>query len=419
VNLGKEIAAQDLELVLERIIDEVRSVVPRVVVVDSVRTVVRVAREGTPGSMSLADFAATLAQHLAGWQTNAFLVGEYDPANGQDNPVLTVADGVLWLYQCAERNSVVRKMQVVKSRGCAHMPGMHTFRITRDGVVVFPRIPSPSNGDNKPLSKERLSTGIVGLDDMTSGGFVPGDAVLVAGPSGSGKTILGTQFIARGGELDQPGVIVAFEEHPEQYLARAQALGFDLGGMIARGKLEVVFLRPLDLSVDETVLEVQSAVKRVGAQRLVIDSLSGFELALAPTFREGFRESLYRMVGSLTMSGVTVVMTVEVVDAYTELRFSPHAVSFLADDIILQRYVEIRGELRKVMTVVKMRGSAHSTEVREYAIGSGGVVVGACLSDYQGLLTGVASPLIGAQGVRGNGPAAGLGAGMGTVESAE
>ena len=131
----------------------------------------------------------------------------------------------------------------------------------------------------------------------------------------------------------------------------------------------MLYLRPLDLSVDETMEEIASAVKAIGATRVVIDSLLGFELALAPSFREDFRESLYRMVGALVDLGVTVLMTAELVDSYTELRLSPHGISFLTDGIILQRYVELDGELRKVLVVAKMRGFDHSKELRLYDIG--------------------------------------------------
>jgi circadian clock protein KaiC len=160
--------------------------------------------------------------------------------------------------------------------------------------------------------------------------------------------------------------------------------------MVKAGKLEVLYLRPLDLSVDEALLEIQTAVARVKAERLVIDSLAGFELALAPTFREDFRESLYRMVGALTGSGVTVLMTAEVANSFTDLNFSPNLVSFLSDNIILQRYVEIEGVLRKVIAVVKMRGSDHSKELRSYNVGEHGVVIGEGLANYTGIITGVA-----------------------------
>jgi circadian clock protein KaiC len=160
--------------------------------------------------------------------------------------------------------------------------------------------------------------------------------------------------------------------------------------MLGKGLLEVVYLRPLDLSVDEALLEIQAAVKRTNAQRLVIDSLSGFELALAPTFRQDFRESLYRMVGALTGSGVTVFMTTEVAQSFTDLRFSSDLISFLTDDVIVQRYVEIEGEMRKVMNVIKMRGSEHSKALRLYDVTRTGLVVGGALGEYRGIITGVA-----------------------------
>jgi circadian clock protein KaiC len=160
--------------------------------------------------------------------------------------------------------------------------------------------------------------------------------------------------------------------------------------MQRKGLLEVIYLRPLDLSVDEALLEIQASVKRTKAQRLVIDSLSGFELALAPTFREDFRESLYRMVGALTGSGVTVFMTTEVAQSFTDLRFSADLISFLTDDVIVQRYVEIEGQVRKVMSVIKMRGSKHSTELRLYDVTKRGLVVGNSLHEYRGIITGVA-----------------------------
>jgi circadian clock protein KaiC len=127
----------------------------------------------------------------------------------------------------------------------------------------------------------------------------------------------------------------------------------------------------------------------MGAKRAVIDSLSGLELALAPTFRKDFRESLYRMMGALTGLGVTVVATVELEDSYTDLRFSPQGIAFLTDAIIIQRYVEIDGQLRRALSVVKVRASQHSKELREYEIASdGGIVVGRVLKGYDGLLSG-------------------------------
>ena len=135
---------------------------------------------------------------------------------------------------------------------------------------------------------------------------------------------------------------------------------------------------------------ILDAIKRVGAKRLVIDSLVGFEMALAPGFRADFRESLYRMIGALTGAGITILSTVEVEDSFTALQFSHYAISFLTDDIIRLRYVEIDGQLRKVMVVIKMRGGNHSKDIREYVITDKGVVViHPRRTDYSQLVTGI------------------------------
>jgi circadian clock protein KaiC len=135
--------------------------------------------------------------------------------------------------------------------------------------------------------------------------------------------------------------------------------------------------------------EIIDAIHRLKARRVVIDSLSGFELALAPTFREDFRESLYRMLGSLTALGVTVMATVELTDTYTDFRFSPQDVSFLTDAVIIQRYYETEGQLKRLMSVVKVRASQHSKELREYEISAEGLcIMPGSLRQYDGLLSG-------------------------------
>jgi circadian clock protein KaiC len=154
------------------------------------------------------------------------------------------------------------------------------------------------------------------------------------------------------------------------------------------GQVGIIHTRPLDLSIDEMLHELSDAIHRLKASRVVIDSLSGFELALAPTFREDFRESLYRLVAALTGMGVTVMMTAELEDSYTHLQFSPHGTAFLADAIILQRYLEIDGQFKRVIAAVKVRASDHSKDMRLFDIGADGLFVGKRVSGYEGLLTG-------------------------------
>jgi circadian clock protein KaiC len=388
LNLSEEVLEEDLRVVLDRIVAEVERAKPAIIVVDSFRTIsVREPEPEAQERMTLEHFVQRLALHLTSWEVTSFLIGEY-AEHEQRNPVFTVADGVFWLSQVSDRNSVVRKLQVIKTRGRSPMPGLHTFRITDAGLQVFPRIPQ-QQFERRPQSFERLTTGVPGLDEMMGGGIPAGDAVIVAGPAGSGKTTFATQFIAEGLRLDQPGIIVVFEEYPEEYLARAEARNDHIAKMARDGLLRMIYLRPLDLSVDETLAEILDGVKAVGATRVVIDSLSGFEIALAPAFREDFRESLYRLVGALTATGVTVFMTAETIGSFPDVGFTSEKVSFVTDDIIVQRFVEIDGELRRVMAVVKMRGSGHSHEFRTYDVSEKGAVIGGPLRNYEGIITGV------------------------------
>jgi circadian clock protein KaiC len=386
LHVGRELDA-GLDQALARIIKEVEDTSPRLVFVDSFGTVTRKAME--PGQMDLQTFVQRLALHLTGWEATTFLIGEYEPTDGLCDPVFTVADGIIWVSQLTSRNSIVRKVQVVKMRGQGQVPGLHTLKITDAGVRVYPRLPNPDRLVPKSTDhQQRRKTGIAGLDEMLHGGIPSGYSVIVVGPSGSGKSILATQFIRQGVESGEPGVIALFEKRPDEFLTTSPKSD-ELSDLVAAGKLEMLYLRPLDLSVDETMEQIASAVRRVGAKRVAIDSLSGFELALAPSFREDFRESLYRMVGGLVGLGVTVVMTAELVESYTELRLSPHGISFLTDGIILQRYVELEGSLRKLVCIVKMRGFDHDKAMRLYDIGPSGIVVGDGLDDYDGILTGV------------------------------
>jgi circadian clock protein KaiC len=351
-----------------------------------VRKAVAGASEG-----EMQSFIQRLAQFLTSWEATTFLVGEYFPEEMRDNPLFTVADGLFWLSQLTERNSVVRKLQIFKLRGQASVPGLHTFRIGDDGLQAFSRTLGLGGKSIDPLRRRRrLSVGIPELDKMMNGGLLEGDSLLVAGPSGTGKSAMATQFIAEGLRHGEPAIIVLFEERPQQYTDRAANLSLQLKSPQEKGKLEMLYLRPLDLSVDEITQAILDAVKRVGAKRLVIDSLVGFEMALAPGFREDFRESLYRMIVALTGAGVTILNTVEVEDNFTALQFSHYAISFLTDDIIRLRYVEIDGQLRKMLVVIKMRGGNHSKDIREYVITKKGmVVIQPRTTDYERLTTGI------------------------------
>ncbi len=387
VNLSDEVASGDFARVLARISGEVEAAGAALVFVDSFRSVMREAGQQPQGGLSPQQFVQQLGIRLSSWQATTFLVGE--SLTGIDtHPVFTVADGILALQQSVHRNSMVRMIQVLKLRGQATSPGVHTFRITTRGIEVFPaaviRDDNGAAAEANPVrrSESRLAMGVPRLDEMLGGGLPAGYSLLVAGPSGSGKTVLATSFLVEGVRLGEPGVIVAFEQTPSQSRTHT------IDDMVRAGCIGLINTRTLDLSIDEIVQHLSHLIRQMKATRVVIDSLSGFELAVAPTFRQDFRESLFRMVAALASLGVTVLMTSELEDRYTDLRFSPYGSAFLTDAIIVQRYIEVESRLQRVMAVVKLRGSDHSNEIRKFEITEHGIVIGDPVLEYQGLLGG-------------------------------
>ena len=383
INLADDALAGDLSQVLRRIAAEVQAHAPGLVFVDSFRSVALAGRtEGDP-QHGLQQFVQQLCVLLTTWQATTFLVGEFF-SEDDANPVFTVADGLIWLRQSVQRNSMVRKLEIRKMRGQPTLPGLHTFRIAAPGIQVFAPASAVSAAKAAPATQPaaRLLTGVPQLDEMLGGGLPDGYSLLVAGPSGSGKSILAASFLAEGVRCGETGVIAVFEQRPNRTRSRV------LAQLIKSGRIGVVDSHAPDLSIDEVVGLLLDEVRRIGARRVVIDSLSGFELALAPTFREDFRESLLRLVSALADAGVTVVMTSELEDRYTDLRFSPYGTAFLTDAIVVQRYIEVHSRLLRVMAVVKVRASAHSNELRLFHIDDKGIHVGAMLRDQEGILGG-------------------------------
>ena len=384
VNLSDDAVAGDLERLLKRMGDEVMQHSPAFVFVDSFRSIVRGSEAQVGAQGDLQQFLQQLAMLMTSWQATTFLIGQY-ACETDANPVFTVADGLIWLHQSVERNSMVRKVEILKMRGQPSLPGLHTFRIASAGVSVFPpasvAVATRADAALAALAP-RLPMGVPGLDDMLGGGLPRGYSLLVAGPSGSGKSILAAAFLSEGVRNGEHGVIAAFEQNPNRSRNRVVA------DLITAGHVGLVENRAADLSIDEIVFMLLREIQRLGAKRVVIDSLSGFELALAPTFREDFRESLSNMVTALASTGVTVLMTSELEDRYTDLRFSPYGTAFMTDAIIVQRYIEVESRLLRVMAVVKVRASAHSDQLREFSIDADGIHIGTMLSGQEGLLGG-------------------------------
>jgi len=383
ISLTEDMMAGGLKQVLDRIVSEVERQNPALVFVDSFRSVMLASTEGKP-YLDLQHFVQQLGMLMTSWQATTFLIGEYFN-EAEANPVFTVADGLIWLRQSVQRNSMVRKLEIMKMRGQPTLPGLHTFRIDAAGLRVFApaRVSvAMSSISASTDSNERLRMGVHRLDDMLGGGLPRGYSMLVAGPSGSGKSILAAAFLAEGARCGETGVIAAFEQVPNRSHTPI------LAELIDKGTVGLVNNRAPDLSIDEIMLLLVSEIRRLKATRVVIDSLSGFELALAPTFHPDFRENLSRMIAALAAEGVTVLMTSELEDRYTDLRFSPYGTAFMTDAIIVQRYIEVDSRLLRMMAVVKVRGSAHSDELRLFSINDDGIQISEMLTDQEGLLGG-------------------------------
>jgi circadian clock protein KaiC len=387
VNLADDLRAGDFGGVLERIVREVEAFSPSLVFVDSFRSVVQTARSGNEGISDLQQFVQELCARMASWQATTFLIGEYTQADVEVNPIITVADGLLAMSQTPDENAVIRKMRVVKMRGQAHMEGNHTFRITDDGIRVYPRVLPPMADDrilSLPAEQEppRIPTGVAGLDALMHGGLPQGHTLLVSGPTGVGKTILGTQFLKAGAALGEKGVALYFEKS----VARQRDPQF--AAMIKAGQVVIVESRSLSLTVEELLDELTEAIDRTGATRVVIDSVSELGLYLAPEFRTDLRLTVFRTLSALAKRGVSAVVTVGIEDVFKELVFSHHELSFLTDAVLAMRYAEVEGALRTFMTVVKVRGNDHCRELREYRITGEGIEVEPQATLIDGVLRG-------------------------------
>jgi circadian clock protein KaiC len=240
VNLTEETLEGGLDAVLKRIASEVERCHPALVFVDSFRSLVLVGKNEDGPDAALQQFVQQLGMLMTSWEATTFLIGEYFNESGA-NPVFTVADGLIWLRQSVQRNSMVRKLEIMKMRGQATIPGLHTFRISSAGINVFAAAVGGSRDRaDSAATQTRLSMGIPLLDEMLGGGLPNGYSVLVAGPSGSGKSILAAAFLAEGARHGESGVLAAFEQNP----LRARNSG--VVSLINSGRISVIENRVSD-----------------------------------------------------------------------------------------------------------------------------------------------------------------------------
>lgn len=295
-----------------------------------------------------------------------------------------IVDGIVRLSRVRLGDSYMRTVRVVKMRGIPHETDMHTFKITGEGVKVFTRELPPLEG---PVSSEKVSIGVEGLDEMTYGGLLRGSLTVVSGPAGSGKSNLSLQFIADGLRKGETCVWYDLEESRAECLRNAKSVGIDLAKYEKEGLLRLICLRPEEKCLDEHLLDIRNVIEAHGPRRLVIDSLT----ALSNIYpHEMFRNFVKRLDSTLKGLGVTAVMTTATSGVTGIDTATGEHISTLADNIITLRQVEMEGELRFALAIVKTRGSRVDKRLRGFAITDKGFVVKEVFAGVEGVLTGTA-----------------------------
>lgn len=368
------------------ITERVRDRGPALIVIDSFRAIHDVLPEGPAPARG---FIYRLAVSLASMGATTLLLGAYTQAELDLLPEFAIADGIIRLGSQRNELASTREMEILKLRGRAYVTGIHSFDITSDGLVVYPRVRAPEASPTEAPA-ERLPTGIAGLDDLLDGGLPARSATVVQGATGTGKTVLSLAFLLEGIRRGEPGIYFGMDETQEHLRELARSLGWDLADLEARGLLFLRYSSPVELAPDRYLFELRRDVTRAGARRVVVDSLSTMETGVNSLRR--YKELVYSLSKHMRASGVTLVMAVEVPETMGETQLTGHAVSSIADNVILIRYVELGGRLGKTITVLKARGLAHKTELRLYSVAKGGPHAGESLGALRGVLTGLPIP---------------------------
>jgi circadian clock protein KaiC len=239
------------------------------------------------------------------------------------------------------------------------------------------------------VGESRVSMGISGMNEMMRGGVLSGTSTLVAGSAGTGKTMLCLHFLLEGIRNNDPGLLVTFQETPSMIYTFARSFGWELEHLEQQGLLKILYSSPVELGVDEHTMLIKQAIAETGARRVAMDSLKDLELATPDKVR--YKDYVYSLVNSLRQQEITSLLTSEIPEIFGAFIVSEYGISFVADNVILLRYVELTGRISRAVSVLKMRGSDHDKDVREYRISSEqGIEILSPFSDYDTVLSGTA-----------------------------
>ena len=366
-DLGRAVSGEGgLSAVSERIAALIKERRPGMIAIDSFKALAAFADDARGYRRFLHDLAALLTAFPA----TSFWIGEYSEDEARTAPEFAVVDGIISLATERMNERTLRLIQVAKLRGNDFRSGRHAYRLSSDGITVFPRLADPFRQDDYRLSEVRISSGIAPLDRMLAEGYGPGSSTLVAGPSGAGKTLMGLHFIFSGAANGEPGVIATLQENPSQLQRVARGFGWSL----ENERVAVMYRSPNDVYIDEWVYELLDLIETTGATRVMIDSLSDLQYASPDPIR--FREFIYSLTQRLSRASISPIMTSEIADVFHVGRLAEYGISHLSDNVILLQYLRAESRLLRTVTILKSRASAHDPEIREFEITPDGIILG-------------------------------------------
>jgi circadian clock protein KaiC len=372
---------------LAELTDQVEKHEPRLVAIDSFRSVAELLR--APGEAR--PFVYDLANQMAGWGATTLLVGEYTEREFPSFAEFAVADGIVRLGAKRQELTSVRELEVLKLRGASYVSGSHFFDIGRGGIRVYPRVRAPAVSSEQVSLDAREAFGVPELDALLDGGLPRASTTVIQGGTGTGKTVLGLNFLVEGARKKERGILFTHEETPDQLRAIGTGLGLDLRALEAQGLLLLHYTSPVELSTDRFLNESHQLAREFGARRVVFDSLT--TMALGVPSERRFKELVYAITKHMRAAGVTLLLTIESEQLLGTANLSGLGVSFIADNLLQLRYIEMEGRLDRAISVVKMRGVKHNSELRRATIGQGGLQVASeGFRDMRGVLTGLPSP---------------------------
>jgi circadian clock protein KaiC len=365
-DLGDPLTDEGLGGVLERVDKLLKMHRTGLVIIDSFKAL----KSFAPDDAAFRRFLRDLAGKLTALAVSALWVGEYDPTEATGTPEFAVADGVISLETRRSAERSTRLLSVRKLRGSGFLSGDHLYRISAQGLHVFPRLADPHDAGSYAAAGNRVSTGVPALDESLEDGYWPGSTTLVAGPSGVGKTLMGLHFIFEGGRRNEPGVLLSLQENRHQLTRIIQRFGWSIDDPNVR----VIDRSPIDVYMDELVYELLDLVQQAGARRIVVDSFN--DLDTTGTDRTRFNEFVYSLVQRCSHLGVSLMFTYEVGELFRVTRLSDNGISHLADNVVLLQYVQDGADMKRSLTIVKSRGSSTTQTTREFHIARTGITLG-------------------------------------------